>query len=363
MANKAYLVLETGKTYEGYSFGAENEVIGEVVFTTGMTGYLETLTDKSYYGQIIMQTYPLIGNYGVIPEDFESDTISAIGYIAKDVCTDPSNFRSRGDLGTFLKERGIPGLCGVDTRELTKTLREQGTMNGIITRYPKTADLDEVRSYSVKKAVESVSIKGKATVNDGGRYTVVLLDFGYKENIVREFAHRDCKVVIMPMIQPRQRYWTRGLTASCCPTDREIRPTIRDHNNLKQLVSFKVPTFGICLGHQLLALAHGFETRKLKYGHRGSNHPVKDLETGQLYISSQNHGYYVVNESIDSTVAQLSFINLNDRTCEGIRYLNSPTFSVQFHPEGSGGPKDTVHRFDVFLKEADAYAARWRNVG
>lgn len=364
MANKAYLVLETGKTFEGYSFGAENEVIGEVVFTTGMTGYLETLTDKSYYGQIIMQTYPLIGNYGVIPEDFESDTISAIGYIAKDVCTDPSNFRSRGDLGTFLMERGIPGLCGVDTRELTKTLREQGTMNGIITRDPKTADLDKVRAYSVKKAVESVSIKEKTTVNDGGRYTVVLLDFGYKENIVRELVQRDCKVVIMPHDSTAAEILDQkpdGIMLSNGPGDPADNPGII--SNLKQLVSFKVPTFGICLGHQLLALAHGFETRKLKYGHRGSNHPVKDLETGQLYISSQNHGYYVVNESIDSNVAQLSFINLNDRTCEGIKYLNSPTFSVQFHPEGSGGPKDTVHLFDVFLKEADAYAARWRNVG
>ncbi|HPP36133.1 MAG TPA: carbamoyl phosphate synthase small subunit [Clostridiales bacterium] len=362
MLNKAYLVLETGKTFEGYSFGAEREVIGEVVFTTCMTGYLETLTDKSYYGQIIMHTYPLIGNYGVIPEDFESNAVSALGYIAKDVCTDPSNFRSKGDLGTFLKERDIPGLCGIDTRELTKTLREQGTMNGIITRDPKKADLDKIRAYSVKNAVESVSVKERKTVNNGGKYTVVLLDFGYKESIVKELAKRNCRVVIMPhdaSVQDILEQNPDGIMLSNGPGDPADNPGII--NNLKQLIAFRVPIFGICLGHQLLALARGFETRKLKYGHRGSNHPVKDLDTGQLYITSQNHGYYFVNESIDSSIARMSFINLNDRTCEGIKYLDSPAFSVQFHPEGSGGPKDTVHLFDEFLKEAGAYAAGREN--
>lgn len=358
MLNKAYLVLETGKIFEGYSFGADKDVIGEVVFTTGMTGYLETLTDKSYYGQIVMHTYPLIGNYGVIPEDFEGDRISAYGCIVKDICTDPSNFRSRGDLGTFLKERGIPGLCGIDTRELTKTLREQGTMNGLITRDPKKADLDEIRAYLVKKAVESVSVKEKTIINNEGLYTIVLLDFGYKESIVKELAKRNCRVVIMPhdaTVKDILDQKPDGIMLSNGPGDPADNPGII--SNLKRLVSSGIPIFGICLGHQLLALAHGFETRKLKYGHRGSNHPVKDIETGRLYITSQNHGYYVVNESIDSSVAEISFINLNDRTCEGIRYLHSPAFSVQFHPEGCGGPKDTVHLFDAFLEEVGACAA------
>jgi len=357
MCNKAFLVLETGKIFEGYSFGAEREAIGEIVFTTGMTGYLETLTDKSYYGQIILHTYPLIGNYGVIPEDFESKTVSAYGCIAKDVCTNPSNFRSKGDLDTFLKERNIPGLCGIDTRELTRILREQGTMNGLITRKPEMADLDEIRAYSVKKAVESVSIKEKTIVNSEGRYTVVLLDFGYKENIVKELVKRDCQVVIMPYDSTAKKLLEQkpaGIVLSNGPGDPADNPGVI--NNLKQLIRMKIPIFGICLGHQLLALAHGFETKKLKYGHRGSNQPVKDLNSSQLYITSQNHGYFVTNESIDKSIAQISFINLNDNTCEGIQYLNSPAFSVQFHPEGCGGPKDTVYLFDLFLKEVRTHA-------
>jgi len=351
MLSKTYLVLETGQIFEGRSFGAEGDVIGEIVFTTGMTGYLETLTDKSYYGQIILYTYPLIGNYGVIPEDFESKSISAFGCIAKEVCGYPSNFRCKGDLDSFLKERNIPGLCGIDTRELTKTLREHGTMNGLITRNPEKADLDEIRAYSVKKAVESVSVKEKITVNSEGRYTVALLDFGYKENIVRELVKRGCKVVIMPhdsTIKDILDQNPDGIMLSNGPGDPADNPGII--STLKQLIKTNIPIFGICLGHQLLALAHGFETRKLKYGHRGSNQPIKDLNSGRVYISSQNHGYYVTTESIDRKVAQFSFINMNDNTCEGLKYLNSPAFSVQFHPEGCGGPQDTDFLFDLFLE-------------
>ena len=357
MQNKAFLVLETGKIFEGYSFGAEGEVLGEIVFTTGMTGYLETLTDKSYYGQIIMHTYPLIGNYGGIPEDVESKSVAAYGCIARDVCKNPSNFRSKGDLDTFLKERNIPGLCGIDTRELTKTLREHGTMNGLITRNPEKADLDEIRAYKVKQAVESVSVKEKITANDNGKYTIVLLDFGYKENIVRELAKRDCRVIVLPYDSTTEKILAEnpdGIMLSNGPGDPADNPGII--NNLKQLINKKVPIFGICLGHQLLALAHGFETRKLKYGHRGSNQPVKDLKADRVYITSQNHGYCVTNESIDQSIAQLSFINMNDNTCEGIKYLNSPTFSVQFHPEGCGGPQDTDYLFDAFIKEVGGRA-------
>jgi len=364
MQKKAFLVLETGKIFEGYSFGAEGEVIGEIVFTTGMTGYLETMTDKSYYGQIILYTYPLIGNYGVIPEDFESRTVSAFGCIAKEVCSTPSNFRSKGDFDTFLKEHGIPGLYGIDTRELTKTLREHGTMNGIITRNPGKVDLDKIKAYNVKNAVENVSIKEKITVNADGKYTIVLLDFGYKENMVRELVKRDCKVVIMPHDSTVKSIIDQkpdGILLSNGPGDPADNPGII--SNLKQLIGTKIPIFGICLGHQLLALAHGFETRKLKYGHRGSNQPVKDLKTGRLYITSQNHGYYVTNESIEKSKAEISFINLNDNTCEGIKYLNIPAFSVQFHPEGCGGPQDTVFLFDTFIKEVSSYASGRKNYG
>lgn len=358
MREKAYLVLENGKVFEGFLLGAAGEVIGEIVFTTGMTGYLETLTDKSYYGQIISHTFPLIGNYGVIPEDFESDTISARGYIVKHVCREPSNFRSSGDLDTFLKKRGIIGLCGIDTRELTRILREQGTMNGMITANPENADLEEIKSYSIRNAVERVSVKEKQVLNPNGKYTVALLDFGYKENIVRELVKRNCKVILFPHYAPAStviEHRPDGIMLSNGPGDPADNPLII--KNLGRLQKSGIPIFGICLGHQLLALSRGFKTKKLKYGHRGANQPVKDLTTGRMFISSQNHGYYVTNESIDKSVARLWFVNLNDNTCEGIKYLNAPVFSVQFHPEGCGGPKDTGFLFDEFLREAAKYAA------
>lgn len=355
---QAFLVLENGKIFEGFSLGAVGEVIGEIVFTTGMTGYLETLTDKSYYGQIILHTFPLIGNYGMIPEDFESDTVSAYGYIAKHVCHKPSNFRNKGGLDAFLRERNIVGLCGIDTRELTRILREQGTMNGMITMNPGNANLDKIKAYSVKNAVESVSVKQKAVVNPDGKYAVALLDFGYKENIVRELVKRNCKVTLLPHDTPANRIIDQrpdGIVLSNGPGDPADNPVVI--NNLKQIVNSGIPIFGICLGHQLLALSHGFKTHKLKYGHRGANQPVKDLNTGRLFITSQNHGYFVTNESIDQSAARLWFLNLNDNTCEGIQYLNAPVFSVQFHPEGCGGPKDTVFLFDQFMMEVEKYAA------
>lgn len=261
MQNKAYLVLENGKIFEGFSFGAVCETIGELVFTTGMTGYLETLTDKSYFGQIIMQTFPLIGNYGVIPQDFESQTIYAFGYIVKHWCEEPSNFRCKGTLHELLKEKNIVGLYGIDTRELTKILREQGTMNGMITSKLQNADLDKIKAYSVTNAVESVSVRDTSVLNPNGRYSVALLDFGYKENIVRELLKRNCKVTILPYNTSPERIKELapdGILLSNGPGDPARNPIVI--NNLKKIVNFNIPVFGICLGHQLLALSFGFKT-------------------------------------------------------------------------------------------------------
>ncbi|NLL96864.1 MAG: carbamoyl phosphate synthase small subunit [Clostridiaceae bacterium] len=356
MNKKTYLVLENGKIFEGYQLGAIGDVIGEIVFTTGMTGYLETLTDKSYYGQIILQTYPLIGNYGVIPEDFESSIVSAKGYIVKNICLEPSNFRSKGSLDDFLRERNIVGLCGIDTRALTIMLREKGTMNGLITVSPGNSDLERIRSFKAEKPVESVSIKETTVLNDEGLYSIAMIDLGYKENIVRELVKRNCRVILMPHHSPAEEILGHdpdGIMFSNGPGDPADNMAVI--HNLKKLIKSGIPIFGICLGHQLLALAHGFITKKLKYGHRGANQPVKDLDTGRLYTTSQNHGYFVTEESIDASLAKLWHINMNDNTCEGIRYLNGPYFSVQFHPEGCGGPQDTGFLFDKFIGEIVKY--------
>ncbi|NLE24084.1 MAG: carbamoyl phosphate synthase small subunit, partial [Clostridiaceae bacterium] len=262
------------------------------------------------------------------------------------------------NLDAFLKERNIVGLCGIDTRELTKILREQGTMNGLITNDPKNADLNKIKAFSIKNAVESVSVKEKEVLADKGRYNIVLIDFGYKENIARELINRNCRVTLMPHDTPADiiiEHEPDGIILSNGPGDPADNPTVI--NNLKDLIKSHIPILGICLGHQLMALAYGFKTKKLKYGHRGSNQPVKDLETGRLFITSQNHGYFVTDESIDKSVAQPWFINLNDNTCEGIQYLNKPFLSAQFHPEGCSGPKDTGFIFDEFIKEVREYAA------
>jgi len=357
MKAKAYLVLENGKIFEGFSFGAVGEVIGEIVFTTGMTGYLETLTDKSYYGQIIVQTFPLIGNYGVIPEDFESQTISACGYIVKEWCEEPSNFRSKGNIHDFLLKHNIVGLYGIDTRELTKILRDQGTMNGMITSDPRNADMKKIKAYSVTNAVENVSTKETLELNPGGKYSIALLDYGYKENIVRELVRRNCKVTIFPHNTPAEKIRSLnpdGILLSNGPGNPVNNPGVI--NNLREIIKLNIPIFGICLGHQLLALAFGFKTEKMKFGHRGANHPAKDMITGRTYITSQNHGYAVRIDSIDAKVAKVWFINNNDNTCEGIKYLDKPIFSVQFHPEGCGGPQDTGYLFDLFIGEVDRHA-------
>ena len=357
-AHAAYLILEDGTVFAGRSFGVAGDVTGELVFTTGMTGYLETLTDPSYYGQIVLQTFPLIGNYGVIPSDFESGAVGAKAYIVKHPCQEPSNFRSEGNLDTFLKERGIVGLCGIDTRALTKMIRQKGVMNGKITACPPTeADRDEAKGYEIREAVAAVSSRTVQKLTDGTRRTV-LLDFGAKRGIAAALETRNCEVWSFPynakaadILQMKPG----GIMLSNGPGDPADAVNARILETLRELMKSGVPIFGICLGHQLLALANGYQTEKLKFGHRGANQPVRETATGKVYMTSQNHGYAVITRGTDAT-GQCSFVNVNDGTCEGIDYGRS--FSVQFHPEAHGGPLDTAFLFDRFIERMDAYAAR-----
>ncbi len=392
---KAWLILADGTIFEGTSIGKTGRTTGETVFTTGMTGYLETLTDPSYFGQIVTQTFPLIGNYGVIPEDFESKKPWVRGYIVRELCDEPSNFRCGGKLDDFLKKHGIVGVAGIDTRALTKKLRESGVMNGMIVsgeeadkivRHAELVSasiLDEIKSYQIVDAVKSV--QGGAVIDhtemtgNGTGYHVVLFDFGAKANIQRELEKRGCKVTVVPYNTKAEEVAALspdGIMLSNGPGDpaenagviEEIRKLCEWNKETLKLVqgdsashaelvsaSHAIPIFGICLGHQMLALARGAKTRKLKYGHRGGNHPVKDLETGRVYITSQNHGYAVqTDEGSLPPCAKLSFINLNDGTCEGITYTDIPAFSVQFHPEACGGPHDTNFLFDKFMAMMEA---------
>ena len=348
--NEIYICLENGDVFKGYSFGADGEVIGELVFTTGMCGYIETLTDPSYYGQIVMQTFPLIGNYGIIPDDFESKKPYLSAYIVREKCDNPSNFRCGETLDEYLKDNGIVGVYGVDTREITKTIRESGVMNAIITTNPNNVDMEKVRQYKVTDAVKSVSTDKPALFpSEEHKYNVVLLDFGAKKNIIRELNKRGCNVAVMPYDTKAEdilRLGVDGIMLSNGPGDPAQNTEIVEE--LKKLIG-KVPIFGICLGHQLLALAMGGETTKLKYGHRGVNQPVKNLATGRTYISSQNHGYAVISESVTDKGGEISYVNANDNTCEGVDYLDKLAFSVQFHPEACSGPHDTRFIFDKFI--------------
>ena len=346
---KAYLVLENGMVFEGQAFGADTACsIGELVFTTGVVGYIETLTDPSYAGQIITQTYPLIGNYGIIPADFEGET-TARGYVVREWCDAPSNFRSQGNIDSFLKERGIPGICGIDTRQLTRILRENGVMNAAICR-ELPADTEMIRRYTVSGVVAACSCRTPSVIRPEGepRFRVALMDYGAKHNIVRELLGRGCEVTVLPYDTTAEQVLALapdGVMLSNGPGDpRENTGCIAE---LKKLVG-KLPIFGICLGHQLLALAMGGQTTKLKYGHRGANQPVTDLRGAHTYITSQNHGYAVVSESV-AGVGKLLFENANDHTCEGVEYPGHRCFSVQFHPEACSGPLDTQFLFDRFI--------------
>lgn len=352
MSKPAYLILENGAVFRGKSFGAENNVTGEIVFTTAMTGYIETLTDPSYYGQMVVQTFPLIGNYGMISPDFESAKPALKAYIVREWCQDPSNFRCEGNLDTFLKQHGIVGLCGVDTRALTKIIREYGVMNAMITDTDEHAAsaAESLRGRAIEGAVNAVSGMREVLVPEEKKHRVALWDFGAKRNIARELVKRGCEVVIMPSGSTAEeilREQPDGIMLSNGPGDpAENTGIIKE---LQKLCDAKKPTFGICLGHQLLALSQGAKTGKLKYGHRGANQPVKDLSDGRVYITSQNHGYAVENDSLPEG-AELRFVNANDGTCEGIAYRDMPAFSVQFHPEACGGPLDTGFLFDRFLQ-------------
>lgn len=345
---KGYLILQDGQVFEGVRFGAETDTVGELVFTTGMCGYVETLTDPSYAGQIVMQTYPLIGNYGIIREDFEG-ACCVKGYVVREYCDTPSNFRTDCDLDTYLKEQGVPGLCGVDTRELTRIIREHGVMNAAICdEIP--ADLTPIKTYAITGVVEAVSCKEPDRYQAEGeeRFRVSLLDYGAKRNIVRDLQKRGCTVTVLPATTSAEEILAAdpdGVMLSNGPGD----PAENTYQieQIRKLLG-KVPMFGICLGHQLTALAAGGSTYKLKYGHRGVNQPVRDLNGVRTYITSQNHGYAVDGDTVK--LGKVRFVNANDGTCEGIDYPELKAFTVQFHPEACTGPKDTSFLFDQFVE-------------
>lgn len=343
-----YLVLQDGQAFQGYRFGADRDTVGELVFTTGMCGYIETLTDPSYAGQIVLQTYPLMGNYGIIREDFEGNCCVK-GYVVREWCEAPSNFRCDCDLDTYLKEQGVPGLWGVDTRELTRIIREHGVMNACICdEIP--ADLTPVKTYAVTGVVEAVTCAAASVQPAEGqeKFHVSLIDYGAKRNIVRELQKRGCAVTVMPATSSAEEILAAkpdGVMLSNGPGD--PAENVYQIEQIRKLLG-KVPMFGICLGHQLTALAVGGSTYKLKYGHRGVNQPARDLAGSRTYITSQNHGYAVDSDSVKT--GKIRFANANDGTCEGIDYPGLKAFTVQFHPEACTGPKDTGFLFDRFVE-------------
>ena len=349
---KAFLILEDGTVFTGTSIGSTRDMISEIVFNTSMTGYLEVLTDPSYAGQAVVMTYPLIGNYGITP-DMESLKAWPDGYIVRELSRMPSNFRCEGTIQDFLKKYDIPGIAGVDTRALTKILREKGTMNGMITTN-ENYDLDEVisklKNYKVEGVVSKVTCAEKYVLEGTGK-KVALLDLGAKKNIAKSLNDRGCEVTAYPADTTAEEIIASnpdGIMLSNGPGDpAECTSIIKE---IKKLYETDIPIFAICLGHQLMALATGGTTYKLKYGHRGGNHPVKDLQTGRVYISSQNHGYVVDEDKIDPNVAVPAFKNVNDGTNEGLAYVGKNIFTVQFHPEACPGPQDSGYLFDRFLE-------------
>lgn len=346
---KANLILENGMVFKGKVFGYLKNTVGEVVFNTGMTGYQEVLTDPSYYGQIVTMTYPLIGNYGINLEDMESNAPKVKGFIVREKCKSSSNFRSEIELEDYLKENKITGLEGIDTRALTKILRNSGTMKGIIA-LENDISKHEIETcfnyFSNKEAVSTVTTKGKYIIKGEGKH-VAIIDFGIKQNIIRSFLKRGCKVTVFPATSKPKDILKEDpdlIFLSNGPGDPEDLKEVIE--NIKELIG-KKPIVGICLGHQLLALSLGGKTSKLKFGHRGCNHPVKDLERNRVHITSQNHGYVV--DTLPENM-EVTHINVNDQTIEGMKHKNFPIFSVQFHPEASPGPKDSDYIFDRFME-------------
>ena len=348
---KAFLILEDGTVFTGKSIGSKKEMISEIVFNTSMTGYLEVLTDPSYAGQAVVMTYPLIGNYGITP-DMESKKAWPDGYIVRELSRMPSNFRCGGTIQEFLKKQDIPGIADVDTRALTKILREKGTMNGMITtneNFNMEEILPKLKAYQTGDVVSKVSCSEKYVLEGNGK-KVALLDLGAKNNIANSLNKRGCEVTVYPAHTTADEIISAnpdGIMLSNGPGD--PADCISIIGEIKELYHTDIPIFAICLGHQLMALATGAATHKLKYGHRGGNHPVKDLKNGRVYISSQNHGYVVDDESIDLEVAVPAFVNVNDGTNEGLEYKGKNIFTVQFHPEACPGPQDSGYLFDRFM--------------
>lgn len=357
MSNKARLVLEDGTVFIGKSFGATGESFGEVVFNTGITGYQEVLSDPSYCGQIVTMTYPLIGNYGINRDDFESIRPYIHGFVVREHCEMPSNWRNEQTIDSLLKEYNIPGISDVDTRKLTRIIRNHGTLKGIITTSdePVEAILEKLQAPLMIDQVSRVSTKSMFVIPGQGP-RVVLVDFGSKHGILRELNKRNCDVIVVPYnvtAEEIRRIRPDGVLLSNGPGDPKDVPEAIEM--IKEIIG-EYPIFGICLGHQLFALASGADTTKLKFGHRGSNHPVKELETGRTFITSQNHGYAVTLESVANTDLQISHVALNDGSIEGLVHKNHPAFSVQYHPEAAPGPFDSGYLFDRFIKEVEAVA-------